>query len=155
VRDAFADVIKAGADQVRMKNQAEAYANDILPRARGNAFRLIQEAEAYKEQVIAKAEGEASRFTQVKDEYEKAPDITRERLYLDTMESVYQKSQKVMVDVENGGSNVLYLPLDRLRSSTKSLEQSSMDQFSFPSTGSSSTSSSSSTTDDARSRGGR
>ena len=116
VQAAFADVVKAREDEVRQKNEAEAYANDIVPRARGAAFRLVQEAEAYKKQVIAKAEGDTSRFLQVMNEYEKAPEITRERLYLETMESVYTQSQKVMIDVTKGSNNMLYLPLDKMRS---------------------------------------
>jgi modulator of FtsH protease HflK len=115
VQAAFDDVVKATADKERMTNEAEAYANDIVPKARGAAFRVVQEAEAYKSQILAKAQGETSRFLQVMNEYEKAPEITRERLYLDTMESVYSKSQKVMVDVSKGSSNVLYLPLDKMR----------------------------------------
>lgn len=157
VQAAFADVVKAREDEVRQINQAEAYSNDILPKARGRAFRIVQEAEAYKSQVVAKAEGDASRFTQVMAEYDKAPRITTERLYLDAMESVYSRSQKVMVDVENGGSNVLYLPLDRLRNSSSNVApRYDLDEFNFPSTNSSSSSTSSSASrDDARSRGGR
>ena len=116
VQAAFADVVKAREDEVRQKNEAEAYANDIVPRARGAAFRLVQEAEAYKKQVIAKAQGDTSRFLQVMNEYEKAPEITRERLYLESMESVYTQSQKVMIDVTKGSNNMLYLPLDKMRS---------------------------------------
>jgi membrane protease subunit HflK len=157
VQAAFADVVKAREDEVRQINQAEAYSNDILPKARGRAFRIVQEAEAYKSQVVAKAEGDASRFTQVMSEYDKAPAITTERLYLDAMESVYSRSQKVMVDVEDGGSNVLYLPLDRLRNSSGNApSRYNLDEFNFPSTNSSSSSSSSSAAQtDARSRGGR
>ncbi|WP_417500142.1 FtsH protease activity modulator HflK [Methylophaga sp.] len=157
VQAAFADVVKAREDEVRQKNQAEAYSNDILPKARGRAFRIVQEAEAYKSQVIAKAEGDASRFTQVMTEFNKAPDITAERLYLDTMEYVFSKSQKVMVDMENGGSNVLYLPLDRMNRRNSSPTQLDLDSFNYPSSTSANTSSSnkSSSSDDARSRGGR
>jgi len=156
VQSAFADVVKAREDEVRQKNQAEAYSNDILPKARGQAFRILQEAEAYKSQIIAKAEGDASRFTQVMREYNKAPAVTMERLYLDAMESVYSKSQKVMVDVENGGSNVLYLPLDRLsgnRSSNPS--RLDLDSLNYPASDGSSNSSSNASRDDVRSRGGR
>jgi len=156
VQAAFADVVKAREDEVRQKNQAEAYSNDILPRARGQAFRILQEAEAYKSQIIAKAEGDASRFTQVVREYNKAPAVTMERLYLDAMESVYSKSQKIMVDVENGGSNVLYLPLDRL-SGNRSNNQNhlDLDNLNYPASDTSSNSSSSSSSDGVRSRGGR
>ena len=156
VQAAFADVVNASADKERMKNEAEAHANQIVPKARGAAFRVIQEAEAYKSQILAKAQGETSRFLQVMKEYEKAPDITRERMYLDTMESVYSNSQKVMVDVSKDSSNVLYLPLDRLRggnaSSAARLDLTNLTTY----PGSDSTSStSSSARDNARSRGGR
>lgn len=155
VQSAFADVVKAREDEVRQKNQAEAYSNDILPKARGQAFRIVQEAEAYKSQITAKAEGDASRFTQVVREYSKAPEITIERLYLDAMESVYANSQKVMVDIEKGGSNVLYLPLDRMRSSSSSPARIDLDNLNYPGTDSSTKSSSNSSRDDVRSRGGR
>jgi membrane protease subunit HflK len=156
VQASFADVVKAREDEVRQINQAEAYANDILPKARGQGFRIIQEAEAYKSQVIAKAEGDASRFTQVMSEYNKAPQITTERLYLDTMESVYSRSQKVMVDVENGGSNVLYLPLDRLRSSAGNPARLNLDEFNYPASNTSNNvPANSASRDDVRGRGGR
>lgn len=113
VKDAFDDVTKAREDEERFKNEAEAYRNEVLPKARGASARLREEAEAYKNEVIASAEGEAERFEQLLKEYKKAPDITRERLYLDMMESVLSNSSKVMVDVE-GGNNLLYLPLDKL-----------------------------------------
>lgn len=113
VQHAFNDAIKAGQDQDRLKNEGEAYANDILPKARGAAARLLEEAEAYRNQVIAQAEGDASRFKQVLTEYKKAPRVTRERLYLDAIEEVMKNSTKVMVDVK-GGNNLLYLPLDRM-----------------------------------------
>ncbi len=113
VQHAFADAVKAREDEERLKNKAQAYANDILPKARGGAARQLEEAAAYKSQVIARAEGEASRFSQVLKEYEKAPAVTRERMYLDTMESVLSSVSKVMVDVK-GGNNLLYLPLDRM-----------------------------------------
>lgn len=157
VQSAFADVVKAREDEVRQKNEAEAYANDIIPRARGQAFRDIQEAEAYKSQVVAKANGEASRFVQVMTEYEKAPLITQERLYIDTMESVYSRSQKVMVDIDSGGNNVLYLPLDRMRSSGGNAPRVDLNNLNYPTTGNSTTTSttSSSAQDGSRSRGGR
>lgn len=113
VQAAFMDAIKAREDQQRLKNQAQAYANGIVPRARGAAFRLIQEAEAYREQVIAHAEGETTRFVQVLQEYQVAPEITRERLSLEAMEAVMDHSRKVLVDVPEG-NNIFYLPLDRL-----------------------------------------
>ena len=113
VQAAFDDAVKAREDNVRQINEAEAYANDIIPRAQGQAARKIQEANAYKEQVIAEANGEASRFSQIYAAYKKAPEVTRKRMYLETMESVLSKSSKVMVDVK-GSNNLLYLPLDRI-----------------------------------------
>ena len=113
VQEAFDDVIKAREDEERLKNEAQAYANGIIPEARGMAQRQIEEANAYKEQVIAEAEGEADRFTKLLAEYRKAPEVTRQRLYLDAVQEVLTNSTKIMVDVE-GGNNMLYLPLDRL-----------------------------------------
>jgi membrane protease subunit HflK len=113
VQGAFADAVKAREDEQRLKNEAEAYSNDVLPKARGRAARLIEEANAYKEQVIAEAEGETSRFLSVLAEYKKAPAVTRQRLYIDTLESVLHKSSKVVVDTK-GNNNLLYLPLDKL-----------------------------------------
>ncbi len=113
VQSAFADAIKAREDQQRLKNEAEAYANDRLPRARGAAARQLEEAQAYRDQVIARAEGDASRFTQLVAEYRKAPKVTRSRLYLDTMTSVLSGSSKVLIDVKQGNP-MFYLPLDQL-----------------------------------------
>ncbi|MBY4677059.1 FtsH protease activity modulator HflK [Marinobacterium arenosum] len=113
VQDAFDDVIKAREDEQRVKNEAESYANSIVPEARGAAQRMLEEANAYREEVVAKAEGESKRFVALLEEYEKAPQVTRERLYLDTMESVMTGSPKVLVDLE-GGNNMMYLPLDKL-----------------------------------------
>lgn len=113
VQAAFADAIKAREDLERQKNEAQAYANDRLPRARGAAARELAEAAAYKEQIVAKAEGDASRFTSLYAEYRKAPQVTRQRLYLDTMSEVYGNSSKVVVDVDKG-SPMIYLPLDQL-----------------------------------------
>ncbi len=113
VQAAFDDVIKAREDEERLKNEAQAYANGIVPEARGGAQRVLEEALAYKEQVLANAEGEAERFTKLLAEYAKAPEVTRERLYLDAVEGVYSNTNKVMVDVE-GGNNMMYLPLDKL-----------------------------------------
>jgi modulator of FtsH protease HflK len=113
VKDAFDDVTQAREDEERFKNEAEAYRNDVLPKARGASARLREEAEAYKNEVIARAEGEAERFEQLLKEYKKAPEVTRERLYLDMMEAVLSNSSKVVVDVE-GGNNLLYLPLDKM-----------------------------------------
>lgn len=113
VRAAFDDVIKAKEDEARLKNQAQAYANGIIPEARGRAQRMLEEAEAYKAEVVARAEGESDRFESLLTEYKRAPAVTRERLYLETVENVMSNSSKVMVDVA-GGNNMLYLPLDRL-----------------------------------------
>jgi len=114
VQAAFDDAVKAGQDRERLKNEAEAYSNDVVPRARGLASRLKEEAEGYKLAVIANAEGEASRFSQIFAEYQKAPQVTRQRLYLDTMQTVMNNTSKVVVD-QKGGNSLLYLPLDRLQ----------------------------------------
>lgn len=113
VQAAFADAIKAREDEQRVINEAEAYSNEILPRARGEAARILEESAAYKEQVIAQAEGEASRFEQLLTEYSKAPKITRERLYIDAIESMLARTNKVLIDTDQS-NNMLYLPLDRL-----------------------------------------
>jgi len=113
VQAAFDDVIKAREDEERVKNEAQSYANGIVPEARGRAQRTIEEASAYRDQVVARAEGEAERFRQLLAEYRKAPEVTRERLYIDAMQGVLGKTNKVMVDVE-GGNNVMYLPLDKM-----------------------------------------
>jgi membrane protease subunit HflK len=113
VQAAFDDVIKAREDEERVKNEAQAYANGIVPEARGGAQRQIEEASAYREQVIANAQGEADRFNKLLGEYRKSPEVTRERLYLDAVQVVYSNTNKVMVDVE-GGNNVMYLPLDKM-----------------------------------------
>ncbi|MCW8830822.1 MAG: FtsH protease activity modulator HflK, partial [Gammaproteobacteria bacterium] len=117
VKSAFDDAIKAREDKERLENQAQAYANDVVPRARGAAARQVEDAKAHLERVIAEAEGDTSRFLAVLTEYEKAPEVTRERLYLDTMESVLGNVNKVMLDVESGNS-LMYLPLDKLIEST-------------------------------------
>jgi membrane protease subunit HflK len=113
VQAAFDDVIKAREDEERVKNEAQAYANGIIPEARGQAQRVIEEANAYQEQVVAESEGEVSRFIALLNEYRKAPEVTRQRLYLDTIQQVMENTSKVMIDVE-GGNNMLYLPLDRI-----------------------------------------
>ena len=113
VQAAFDDAVKAGQDRERSKNEGQAYANDVIPRAKGNASRLLQEADGYKQRVIATAEGDASRFSQVVAEYAKAPAVTRERLYLDTMQEIYGNAVKVMVDAKSSG-NLLMLPLEKL-----------------------------------------
>lgn len=122
VQAAFADVVKAREDKQRFINEAEAYANDIIPKARGQASRVNEEAKAYKDQVIARAEGDAARFISVYDAYKLAPQITRERIYMDTIESVLSNASKVMVDAQ-GNNNMLYLPLDKLMNSTPSAPQ--------------------------------
>ena len=114
VKEAFDDAIKAREDKERAENKAEAYANQILPQARGEAARILADAKAYRDKVIAESEGEAARFSAVLAEYLKAPEVTRQRLYLDTMERVLGESSKVMLDVEEGGNSLLYLPIDQL-----------------------------------------
>lgn len=113
VKAAFDDAIKAREDEQRLVNEAEAYRNDILPRARGGAARVREEANAYKASVIAKSEGDAARFSQLLAEYERAPEITRKRLYLESIESVLSGTSKVLLDAE-GGNSLMYLPLDKL-----------------------------------------
>ena len=113
VQGAFDDVIKAREDEERLKNEAQAYSNGIIPEARGAAKRQTEEAAAYKAEVVANAQGEAYRFNKLLEEYAKAPGVTRERLYLDAVQEVYGNTNKVMVDVE-GGNNMLYIPLDKL-----------------------------------------
>ena len=113
VRPAFDDAVKASQDKERQKNEGQAYANDVVPRARGLAARLLQEADGYNARVTQEAEGNASRFRQILVEYNKAPAVTRERLYLDMMQSVLGSTSKVLVD-QKGGNSLLYLPLDQL-----------------------------------------
>jgi len=113
VQAAFDDAFKAGADRERLKNEGQAYANDVIPKARGTAARLMEEAEGYRARVIAQADGDGQRFKSVLAEYRKAPGVTRDRLYIDTMAQVYSNVSKVLVDSKNG-SNLLYLPLDKL-----------------------------------------
>ena len=113
VRAAFDDVIRAREDEVRVRNEADAYANQIVPEARGEAQRYLEEAEGYKQRVIAEASGEAARFDKLYVEYRLAPEVTRDRMYIDMMESVMSNSFKVLIDLE-GGNNILYLPLDKI-----------------------------------------
>ena len=119
VQAAFDDAFKAGADRERLKNEGQAYANDVIPRARGDAARLSEEAEGYKSRVIAQAQGDTQRFTSVLTEYKRAPTVTRDRMYIDAMQQVLSNVSKVMVDVRNN-SNLLYLPLDKLLQQTGS-----------------------------------
>ena len=114
VKDAFDDAVRAREDEERLKNEAEAYANDIIPKARGAAARIVQESEGYKESVIATSQGEASRFLQVLEEYNLAPGVTRDRLYLEAMEEVLSRSTKLVIDQGSNSNNVMYLPLDQL-----------------------------------------
>ena len=113
VQAAFDDVLKAGQERERAKNDAQAYANDVVPRAVGSASRLKEESEAYKARIVAQADGDAQRFRSVLTEYQKAPQVTRDRMYLDTMQQVYGSVTKVLVDSRQG-SNLLYLPLDKI-----------------------------------------
>ncbi|WP_020209815.1 FtsH protease activity modulator HflK [Gilvimarinus chinensis] len=123
VRAAFDDVIKAKEDEERLKNEAQAYANAVVPAARGRAQRMLEEAEAYKAEVTSRAEGETERFLNLLAEYEKAPEVTRERLYIEALEEVMGSASKVLVDVE-GGNNMMYLPLDKLMSASESQNRS-------------------------------
>jgi modulator of FtsH protease HflK len=113
VQDAQRDAIKAGRDGQRFQQDAETYRNDVVPRARGQAAKVVLDAEAYRLQVLALAQGETSRFDQVLNQYERAPAVTRERMYLETMENVYRNSRKVIVDTK-GSNNMMYLPLEKL-----------------------------------------
>jgi len=132
VQDAFEDAIKAREDEQRIINEANAYRNDVVPKARGDAEGLLEQSEAYKTRVIKSAQGETSRFNQLLAEYQRAPEVTRERLYIDAIEKVMARSPKVMVDVE-GGNNLMFLPLDQL------LGRAASGGGSLPGVGSSST----------------
>lgn len=125
VQAAFQDVIKAREDKQRLINEAEAYANDIVPKARGAAARMLQEAQGYKDRVIAQSEGETNRFSKMLTEYLKQPEVTRKRLYIDTMESVLGEANVVMIDVK-GGNNILYLPLDKMAQKLPEIETQSV-----------------------------
>jgi membrane protease subunit HflK len=118
VQAAFDDAVRAGQDRERQKNEGQAYANDVIPKARGMAARLSEEAEGYKQRVIEQADGDASRFRQVVAEYSKAPQVTRDRLYIEAMQQIMSNSSKVLVDQTKGSGNVLYLPLDKLMQAT-------------------------------------
>lgn len=117
VQASFDDVLKAGQERERVKNEAQAYANDVIPRASGSASRLAEEAQAYKARIVAQASGDSQRFKSVLTEYQKAPQVTRERMYVDAMQQVYGNVTKVLVDSRQG-SNLLYLPLDKLMQAT-------------------------------------
>jgi membrane protease subunit HflK len=118
VKNAFDDVVAAREDKERLQNEAQRYALTIVPEARGQAQARIRNAEGYKLEVVANAEGETERFSQLLQEYSKAPEVTRDRLYLDALQSVLTNSTKIMVDVE-GGNNLLYLPLDKIMEENK------------------------------------
>ena len=113
VQAAFDDAVKSGQDRERQKNEGQGYANDVIPKARGTASRLLEEAEGYKQRVIERAEGDASRFRQIVAEYNKAPGVTRDRLYLDAVQEIMSNTSKIVVD-QKGGNNLLYLPLDKI-----------------------------------------
>jgi len=115
VQEAFDDVIRAREDEQRSRNQAETYANGVVPEARGQAQRILEDANGYRDEVVSRAKGEADRFTKLVAEYRKAPEVTRERLYLDTMQEVFSNTSKVLVTGSKGGqNNLLYLPLDKM-----------------------------------------
>lgn len=124
VQAAFDDVLKAGQERERAKNEAQAYANDVVPRAVGSASRLKEEADAYKSKIVAQAQGDAQRFKSVLAEYQKAPQVTRDRMYLDSMQQIYSNVTKVLVDSKQG-SNLLYLPLDKVMQMTGTASDSS------------------------------
>jgi membrane protease subunit HflK len=113
VQAAFDDAVKAGQDRERQKNEGQAYANDVVPKAKGMAARLTQEAEGYRQRVIEQAEGDASRFRQIVAEYNKAPQVTRDRLYIEAMQQILSNTSKVLID-QKGGNNLIYLPLDKI-----------------------------------------
>lgn len=113
VQAAFDDAVKAGQDRERQRNEGEAYANNVVPRARGTAARMLEEANAHRERVVANAEGEASRFNQIYAQFSLAPEVTRERLYLETMQQVFSSTNKVFIDSQ-GGNNLMLMPLDKL-----------------------------------------
>ncbi|MEN8217671.1 MAG: FtsH protease activity modulator HflK [Pseudomonadota bacterium] len=146
VQAAFADVIKAREDQERSKNKADGYANEVEEKAKGVANQLLQEAQGYKAQVTARSLGETRRFLSILKEYEKAPAITRQRLYIESLESVLSNTSKVMVDIKSG-NNLMLLPLDRLLGNTSNQSTPALSQPSFTQPGV--------RNDDPRSRGGR
>lgn len=120
VRQAFDDVVRAREDQIRFTNEAQAYANQEVPEARGQAARVLEEAEGYRDAKIALATGESDRFLALLEEFQQAPEVTRERLYLETLETVYGRSSKVLMDVDSS-NNMIYLPLDRIRDTNPAL----------------------------------
>ena len=150
VRDAFDDAIKAQEDQERFVQEAQAYAREIEPRARGQVNRVMQEADAYKQQIVLKAQGEVARFEKLLPEYLAAPKVTRDRMYIETMEQVYSNTSKVLVDVKNG-NNIMYLPLDKMINQGSGSSTPSNSLPLIPSRSSTDSSSSSNRTDSSRS----
>ncbi len=131
VQAAFADAVKAGQDRERQINEGQSYYNDVVPKATGTASRLLEEAEGYRQSVIENAKGEASRFSQIVTEYAKSPTVTRERLYLDAMQQVLSNSTKIVVD-QKSGSNLLYLPLDKIMQLSAGSNAPSLDAATKP-----------------------
>jgi membrane protease subunit HflK len=126
VQAAFDDVLKAGQERERAKNEAQAYANDVVPRAVGAASRLKEEADAYRERIVAQAEGDAQRFKSILPEYQKSPQVMRDRMYTDTMQQIYSNVTKVLVDSKQG-SNLLYLPLDKIMQQVSAVAPPALD----------------------------
>jgi modulator of FtsH protease HflK len=131
VQAAFDDAFRATADRERLKNEGQAYANDVIPKAQGGAARLREQAEGYKARVVAAAEGDAQRFNQVLAEYQKAPSVTRDRMYIDAMRQVYSNVSKIMVD-SKANSSMLYLPLDKLIQQSSAAAQASAAATTLP-----------------------
>jgi membrane protease subunit HflK len=151
VQAAFDDVLKAGQERERAKNEAQAYANDVVPRAVGAASRLKEEAEGYKSRIIAQAQGDGQRFRSVLNEYQKAPQVTRDRMYIDAMQQIYSNVTKVLVESKQG-SNLLYLPLDKIMQATQSTAPTA--GAPVPSTGADNNAPASSSNADVRNRDG-
>lgn len=130
VQDAYDDVIRAREDEQRVINEAQSYANSVIPEARGQAQRRLEEAEAYSAELVSSAEGEAGRFSALLAEYTQAPGVTRERLFIETVSDVYKRANKVMLDVSEGNNNLMYLPLDRLSGKADQLSDDELDRLS-------------------------
>jgi len=154
VQSAFDDVLKAGQERERAKNEAEAYANDVVPRAVGAASRLKQEADGYKSRIVSQAQGDAQRFKSLVAEYQKAPQVMRDRMYIDAMQQIYSNTTKVLIDAK-AGSNLLYLPLDKIIQQTAQSNATASSQPAQPSTEPSNNPLSPNSPIDARSRDGR
>lgn len=131
VQTAFDDAVKAGQDRERQKNEGQAYANDVIPKARGAAARMQEQSQAYQASVVANAEGNASRFKQVLDAYKTAPAVTRDRMYLETMQQIFTSTTKMMVDTKNG-NNMIYLPLDKIINQTLSPDSAAAKPVGIP-----------------------